>query len=301
MRRPLPWQAGAGGRRANEDVRPIFWAHRPKSYISRTASWDDFPNGRWGDSRSPAFGDLTDYHIGYLSATSTTVVADTRKEAWGGELKSVQDAFDTMARFCAGELDQSPWSETRLAAESEMIKDTLIKVNKMGFLTINSQPRVNGAPSTDEKVGWGPRGGYVFQKAYLEFFTSAENLEGLMQASKKFPSLSYHAVNIKGQAFSNVGKPHVTAVTWGVFPNKEIIQPTVVDPDSFIVWKDEAFGLFRSQWALLFDPESSSRKLIDTMIDTYFLVNIVDNNFVDGDIFGLFDEIKQHRTTAVKS
>lgn len=27
------------------------------------------------------------------------------------------------------------------------------------------------------------------------------------------------------------------AVTWGVFPGKEIIQPTVVDPISFVSWK----------------------------------------------------------------
>jgi hypothetical protein len=25
-------------------------------YVARTAQWDDFPNGRWGDARSPAFG-----------------------------------------------------------------------------------------------------------------------------------------------------------------------------------------------------------------------------------------------------
>lgn len=27
------------------------------------------------------------------------------------------------------------------------------------------------------------------------------------------------------------------AVTWGVFAGSEIIQPTVVDPDSFMIWK----------------------------------------------------------------
>lgn len=27
------------------------------------------------------------------------------------------------------------------------------------------------------------------------------------------------------------------AVTWGVFPGKEIIQPTVVDPVAFKTWK----------------------------------------------------------------
>ncbi|CAI8053880.1 Methylenetetrahydrofolate reductase [Geodia barretti] len=34
------------------------------------------------------------------------------------------------------------------------------------------------------------------------------------------------------------------AVTWGVFPGMEIIQPTVVDPVSFHIWKDEAFMLW---------------------------------------------------------
>jgi hypothetical protein len=34
-------------------VRPIFWSNRRKSYVSRTATWDEFPNGRWGDSQSP--------------------------------------------------------------------------------------------------------------------------------------------------------------------------------------------------------------------------------------------------------
>jgi len=49
-------------------VRPIFWAHRPQSYLTRTATWDEFPNGRWGDARSPAFGELTDYHVASLQA-----------------------------------------------------------------------------------------------------------------------------------------------------------------------------------------------------------------------------------------
>ncbi len=29
----------------------------------------------------------------------------------------------------------------------------------------------------------------------------------------------------------------VNAVTWGVFPAREVVQPTVVDPQSFLVWK----------------------------------------------------------------
>ncbi len=60
LRRELPWRARLNGK---EDVRPIFWANRPKSYMVRTNSWDEFPNGRWGDSRSPAYGELTTYHL----------------------------------------------------------------------------------------------------------------------------------------------------------------------------------------------------------------------------------------------
>lgn len=44
------------------------------------------------------------------------------------------------------------------------MKEELLRVNQQGILTINSQPRVNGKPSSDPIVGWGPSGGYVFQK-----------------------------------------------------------------------------------------------------------------------------------------
>jgi len=38
----------------------------------------------------------------------------------------------------------------------------LIKLNENRFLTINSQPQINGVPSTDPVYGWGPAKGYVF-------------------------------------------------------------------------------------------------------------------------------------------
>ena len=53
--RELPFKKSSS-QRHNEEVRPIFWAIKPKSYINRTQEWDEFPNGRWGVSRSPAFG-----------------------------------------------------------------------------------------------------------------------------------------------------------------------------------------------------------------------------------------------------
>jgi methylenetetrahydrofolate reductase (NADPH) len=85
-------------------------------------------------------------------------------------------------------------------------------------------------------------------------------------------------------------------LTWGVFPGSEIKQPTVVDRESFLVWKDEAFALW-GLWARQYDEGSQSRKVIEEIKDTWFLVNIVDNNFVnpDSELTALFKRIIEKR------
>ena len=45
-----------------------------------------------------------------------------------------------------------------------------------------------------------------------------------------------HRLGVQGDD-SRMNVTSVNAVTWGVFPGKEILQPTVVDPISFGVWK----------------------------------------------------------------
>lgn len=66
--------------------------------------------------------------------------------------------FPTLQVMCL------PWNDDPLAPETNMLKEELEKVNRRGVLTINSQPSINGKPSSDPIVGWGPPGGYVFQK-----------------------------------------------------------------------------------------------------------------------------------------
>ena len=112
-------------------------------------------------------------------------------------------------------------------------------------------------------AGWGGPGGYVYQKAYLEFFCSRDKLDTIVEKSKAFPSITYMAVNKAGNWVSNVGEADVNAVTWGVFPAKEIIQPTIVDPASFKVWKDEAFEIWSRSWANLYPEDDPSRKLLE--------------------------------------
>merc|ERR1712228_971028 len=79
------------------------------------------------------------------------------------------------------------------------------------------------------------------------------------------------------------------AVTWGVFPGREISQPTVVDPISFNFWKDEAFSLWKEQWQSLYDDDSVSYDVIREITDDFYLVNLVDNDFIKGNC--LFDVI----------
>jgi methylenetetrahydrofolate reductase (NADPH) len=49
--------------RRAETIRPIFWANRTQSYLSRTENWDEYPNGRFGDARSPAYGELDGWGV----------------------------------------------------------------------------------------------------------------------------------------------------------------------------------------------------------------------------------------------
>ncbi|MEE6485240.1 hypothetical protein FKM82_014221 [Ascaphus truei] len=99
-RRPLPWAVSAHPKRRVEDVRPIFWATRPKSYIYRTREWDEFPNGRWGNSSSPAFGELKDYYLFYLKSKSAR---EELLKMWGEELSNEESVFEVFTSYISGE------------------------------------------------------------------------------------------------------------------------------------------------------------------------------------------------------
>ena len=85
-------------------VRPIFWRCRPNSYVYRTSDWDEFPNGRWGNSSSPSFNDLKTYHLFYLKSRSTK---DELLEQWGKELKDETDVWDIFNCYLTGTPNKS--------------------------------------------------------------------------------------------------------------------------------------------------------------------------------------------------
>merc|ERR1719169_282102 len=202
---------------------------------------------------------------------------------WGAAPKAMEDVNAVFSGFIKNDVKKLPWCTEAPNVETNFIAKQLIKMNQLGLLTINSQPRVNASLSTDPYVGWGSAGGFVYQKAYLEFFCPKDILDKIIAGMGKTSTCSYMAVNKNGEKIGNVKTDSVNAVTWGVFPSAEIRQPTVVDVNSFMAWKDEAFSLW-GEWSSIYAEGSESRKLIESISDSYYLVNIVDDNFVCGDL-----------------
>jgi methylenetetrahydrofolate reductase (NADPH) len=80
-----------------------------------------------------------------------------------------------------------------------MILTHLERLTKRGWWTVGSQPAVDGESSEDEIVGWGPRGGYVYQKCFVEFFADAKDLERIERSIEQEGGgwISYFAADLK--------------------------------------------------------------------------------------------------------
>lgn len=265
IQRSLPWRPSLALGRRTEDVRPVFWRNRNSSYVARTQSWDEFPNGRWTDSRSPAFGELDAYGVGLKGSNEQNI------KIWG-QPKCLKDISDIFVNFLSGKLERLPWSDTPITIEANDIKDPLVDLNNRGFLTINSQPAVNGVKSSHPVYGWGPKNGFVYQKAYLELLVPSYLMDELISRIENNEDMTYHAVSKDGELRTNT-HDSPNALTWGIFAGREIIQPTITETISFLAWKDEAYRL-GEDWAKCHDATSPSRKLIQHVMDDRYLVNI---------------------------
>lgn len=240
--------------------------------LGREATWDDFPNGRWGDARSPAYGEIDGYgvslHVGALEA----------KRLWGHPT-TTEDISAIFKKQLEGEIDVIPWSEEPLQPETLTIKDELLGLIQKGWWTVASQPAVNGIRSSDPVFGWGPKYGFVFQKPFVEFFLPSSDWKRLQPTLSEDEQVTYFAGNAAGDFVSSDAES-VNPVTWGAFANKEIITPTIIEAVSFKAWTEEAFGMW-AEWQRVHKPGSQSSKLLESIRKDYWLVNVIHHGFVE--------------------
>lgn len=255
--------------------------------LGREATWDDFPNGRFGDSRSPAYGEIDGYGVSLHMSVTQAV------KLWGYPATK-QDINDMFVKHVQGELTAIPWSEEELMAESSTITPHLAALNSKGWWTVASQPAVNGLRSIDKTFGWGPANGFVFQKAFLEFFLPSADWRTLhekLTSPAVRDVVCFYASNANGDFVSSdttggtAGNQHhqpssTNAVTWGVFPGKEIVTPTIIEEVSFRAWSEEAFGIW-GEWSRVYGKGSDSQKLLAGIRDDYWIVNVIHHDFVD--------------------
>jgi methylenetetrahydrofolate reductase (NADPH) len=240
--------------------------------LGREATWDDFPNGRWGDARSPAYGEIDGYGVSLHVSTPEAM------RMWGYPT-TTEDVSRVFQRHLEGEIGAMPWSEDTLQPETLTIKDKLLGMTKKGWWSVASQPAVNGVRSSDPVFGWGPKNGFVFQKPFVEFFLPSSDWKRLKQELDDDVEVTYFAGNAAGDFVSSDAES-VNPVTWGTFAGKEIISPTIIEKVSFKAWCEEAFGIW-GEWQRVHKPGSESSKLLERIRMDYYLVNIISHAFLE--------------------
>ena len=197
----------------------------------------------------------------------------------------MKDLKSIFIKYLEGSIDALPWCDLGLSAETGLIQEELIQLNYRGYLTLASQPSTNGSSSTDKIFGWGPKKGLVYQKAFVEMFIPKQQWENVLKPKIKqygIGKFSYYAGDATGTFDTNLEPKSSNVVTWGVFPNSQVIQTTIIEEESFKAWRDEAFSIW-SEWAKLFPRNTPTNLFLRQVYSDYCLVSIVHHDFVEPD------------------
>ena len=244
----------------------------------REATWDDYPNGRFGDARSPAFNTPLSY-----SPYSFDLSPQQARKIWG-QPTAASMITDLFANHLSGEEpSQLPWSDTAtLSQETKAISDKLLLlIGERSWWTIASQPAVDGLPSSDTIHGWGPAGGFVFQKPFIELFLSAKDWHEKLRPCLKRPEVkgevSWYAENCLRDFETSEPDDSVHVVTWGSFKGKEIATATMVEQINFRQWAEEAFVRWE-QWSHVV-LKKESRDFLQSQKNNLWLVNVIGHGY----------------------
>lgn len=271
--------AGASGGVSSSS--PSSTSLRPLAQRS-DAAWDEFPNGRFGDIRSPAYGEMDGYGV------SLKIPPAEALRTWGSPTTAA-DISRLFMKYLEGQFEVIPWCDGPLMEETDSIREALVRLNAepdkgKGWWTVGSQPAVDGVASSNAVFGFGPRGGYVYQKAFVEFFVTEQDKEQLQRriVDQGQGQISFFAGNRAGEFETNMEPGRANAVTWAVFPGQEIVQPTMIEEESFKAWCQEAFAIW-AEWELLFPIKSPSRNLLHQIGEQRWLMTVVHHQYKQHD------------------
>ena len=184
---------------------------------------------------------------------------------WGSPT-TTEDLTRLFLDYLDSNISTTPFSPSPLSDESITILEYLKKLTSQGLWTVCSQPAIDNASSTDEIFGWGPRGGYVSQKGFVEFFTEENVVDEIERKIEREGNgwIHFFAANLQvsmssgwnwwlnrivrqGECRTNIPDDGRNAVTWGVFPGQEVVQTTIIERESFLTWKVRALYFDRIQ------------------------------------------------------
>lgn len=274
--------------------------------LGKEATWDEFPNGRFGDSRSPAYGEIDGY--GPSLKIPEGVDDPIGPQLWGTP-RTLDDLSELFEGFLSTKIPVTPFSDTEISSETLLIQEELFKLLEKHWYTLSSQPSVNGCMSSDEIFGWGARNGYVYQKAYVELLLPKSDWDNILKpriikhnqkcGEDCVNSISFYAASNRGLLDTNVREESkASVVTWGVFPNREIVETTFIERDSFALWADEAYKILQ-EWINLYllawkngrgKQYEESYNLLKKVYNEFYLVTVFDNNFQEGQLWSFLNE-----------
>lgn len=264
-----------------DDKRTLVDISTGRGVLGKDATWDDFPNGRFGDSNSPAYGEIDGYGPNLKLHSAQDVLTH-----WG-EPETPKALARVFVDYLSSKIGVLPWVDTPLSPETALIQEELFELNARGWYTVSSQPAVDGCLSSDKIFGWGPKNGVVYQKPFVEFFIPKRDWDNdvlpRLSALTADKTVTYYMGDSSNTISSNLpvgpnAHNSKTAITWGVFPLKEVLQPTIVDYQSFKAWNEEAFLLWL-EWARSYKKDSKAYRLLNAVYSDYYLISVIHHDF----------------------